>query len=108
MVQKLIMNTLQREYHMVTLQREQHMQLRIYITQHCANCQEALAIAQLARQIVGLEVCVIDLEQSQKAVPDSVVGVPTYLLDESIVSLGNPRREEFLRQLQHKMKESRS
>lgn len=88
-------------------QGEQHLQLRIYITQHCANCREALAIAQLARQIVGLEVRVIDLEESQQDVPDSVVGVPTYLLNESIVSLGNPRREEFLLQLQNKMKEGK-
>jgi hypothetical protein len=88
-------------------QREQHMQLRIYITRHCANCQEALAIAQLAQQIVGLEVCVIDLEQSHQEVPDSVVGVPTYLLNENVVSLGNPRREEFLLQLQNKIKDGR-
>ena len=88
-------------------QRGQHLQLRIYITQHCANCREALTIAQLARQIRGLEVCVIDLEESDQEVPDAVVGVPTYLLNESIVSLGNPRREEFLLQLQNKLKEGK-
>jgi CRP-like cAMP-binding protein len=51
---------------------------------------------------------VIDLELSDQEVPDSVIGVPTYLLNECIVSLGNPRREEFLLQLQNKVIEQLS
>ncbi len=72
------------------------MQLEIYITNQCTNCVEALLIAERARGIAGLEVAVIDLDQPGQHVPPRVVAVPTYLLNGRIVSLGNPKREEFL------------
>ncbi len=75
------------------------MQLEIYITNQCTNCVEALLIAERARGIAGLEVAVIDLDQPGQHVPPRVVAVPTYLLDGRIVSLGNPKREEFLGEL---------
>lgn len=75
------------------------MQLEIYITNQCTNCVEALLIAERARGIAGLEVAVIDLDQPGQHVPPRVVAVPTYLLNGRIVSLGNPKREEFLSEL---------
>lgn len=75
------------------------MQLEIYITNQCTNCVEALLIAERARGIAGLEVAVIDLDQPGQHVPPRVVAVPTYLLNGRIVSLGNPKREEFLGEL---------
>ncbi len=45
------------------------MHLDIYITKQCANCGEALLIAERARSIAGLEVAVIDLEQPGQRVP---------------------------------------
>ncbi len=75
------------------------MQLEIYITNQCTNCVEALLIAERARGIAGLEVAVIDLDRPGQHVPPRVVAVPTYLLDGRIVSLGNPKREEFLGEL---------
>ena len=75
------------------------MQLEIYFTNECANCGEALLIAEQARAIAGLEVKVIDLEAPGHSVPPQVVAVPTYLLNGRIVSLGNPKREEFLGEL---------
>ena len=75
------------------------MQLEIYITNQCTNCEEALLIAERARGIAGLEVAVIDLDQPGQYVPPRVVAVPTSLLNGRIVSLGNPKREEFLGEL---------
>jgi hypothetical protein len=75
------------------------MQLEIYITNECANCVEALLIADQARSITGLEVAVIDLEQGGQKVLSRVVAAPTYLLNGRIVSLGNPKHEEFLSEL---------
>ena len=72
------------------------MRLEIYIAHECANCQEALLIAERARGIAGLEVEVIDLDKPGQNVPPGVVAVPTYLLNGRVVSLGNPGREEFL------------
>ncbi len=75
------------------------MRLEIYVAHECTNCEEALLIAERARGITGLEVAVIDLDAPGQHVPPRVVAVPTYLLDGRIVSLGNPKREEFLGEL---------
>ena len=77
------------------------MRLEIYVASHCAGCQEALRIAELARDIAGLDVTVINLDHAMPArpVPANVIAVPTYLLDGRVVSLGNPYREEFLARL---------
>jgi predicted thioredoxin/glutaredoxin len=72
------------------------MRLEIYIANQCTNCEEALLIAERARGIAGLEVAVIDLDTPGQNVPTRIVAVPTYLLNGRVVSLGNPRREEFL------------
>lgn len=77
------------------------MRLDIYVASHCVGCQEALRIAELARDIAGLDVAVINLDHATPArpVPANVIAVPTYLLDGRVVSLGNPYREEFLARL---------
>jgi hypothetical protein len=77
------------------------MRLEIFVASHCANCQEALTIADAARAIAGLDVAVIDLDQESDQMPDSIVAVPTYQLDGRIVSLGNPEPRRFLRELRH-------
>ena len=45
------------------------MHLEIYITDQCANCQEALLIAEQAGSIVGLEVTVVNLDVPGQRVP---------------------------------------
>jgi predicted thioredoxin/glutaredoxin len=72
------------------------MRLDVYVGNHCRNCQEALRIAQEARQILDVEVRVIDIDQATEPIPSKVVAVPTYILDGQVVSLGNPRRAPFL------------
>jgi hypothetical protein len=81
---------------------EDAVQLSIYISSHCANCDEAYRIANRARRIRDLEVDVINLDETTAPVPASVFAVPTYLIDGAIVSLGNPRADEFLRDLQQR------
>ncbi len=80
------------------------MSLEIYITNQCANCGEALLIAEHARSIAGLEVTVIDLDLPGQSVPPHVVAVPTYVLNGRIVSLGNPEREAFLARLRAELR----
>ena len=76
------------------------MDLDVYVGQHCENCQEALVIAVAARGIPGIVVRVIDWDDPQAVVPARVIAVPTYVLDQQIVSLGNPDRHTFLASLQ--------
>ncbi len=70
--------------------------LEIYVGQHCWNCEEALQIAEQARQIPGIDVQVIDLDQAGIVPPPRIFAVPTYVINGKIVSLGNPAREAFL------------
>jgi len=72
------------------------MHLEIYITDQCANCQEAVVIAEAARSIAGLEVTVVNLDAPGQRVPPQVFAVPTYVLNGLVVSLGNPERNTFL------------
>jgi hypothetical protein len=81
------------------------MRLEIYVADHCANCAEALRLADLARTVEGVEVRVIDLDATTDPVPSRVVAVPTYVLDGRIVSLGNPSRGDLLRLLRRPDKE---
>ncbi len=81
------------------------MHLEIYVTQHCLNCAEALVLAELVRNIDGVEVAVIDLEQPGQSVPSRVIAVPTYILDGNVISLGNPEREAFLAHLHQSCQE---
>ena len=66
------------------------------MSDHCFNCQEALAVASSARAIADLDVEVITLDQSDRQIPAVVFAVPTYLLDGKVISRGNPRPSEFL------------
>jgi len=75
------------------------MHLEIYITDHCANCQEALLIAEQAGGIAGLEVTVVNLDAQGQRVPPQVFATPTYVLNSLVVSLGNPERVAFLARL---------
>jgi hypothetical protein len=77
------------------------MRLEIYVASHCTNCQEALTIAEAARDVAGLDVTVIDLDQESGELPDSIIAVPTYRLNGRVVSLGNPEPQRFLCQLRH-------
>ncbi|GAC1566440.1 MAG: hypothetical protein NVS3B14_08730 [Ktedonobacteraceae bacterium] len=72
------------------------MHLEIYITDQCANCREALLIAEQAGSIAGLEVTVVNLDVPGQSVPPQVFAVPTYVLNGLVVSLGNPDRDAFL------------
>ncbi|MEO7074106.1 MAG: thioredoxin family protein [Ktedonobacterales bacterium] len=72
------------------------MHLEIYITDQCANCQEAVVIAEQAGGIVGLEVTVVNLDAPGQRVPAQVFAVPTYVLNGMVISLGNPERDGFL------------
>lgn len=77
----------------------------IYVASQRTNCGEALRIATRARGNTGLEVAVIDRERAEQSAPPCVFAVPTYLLDDRIVSLGNPAREEFLAGLRRRIEE---
>lgn len=68
--------------------------LQIYIAQHCWGCDEALAIGhEAAQRFPRLRVEIVDLDEEGARRPEEVIAVPTFLLEDRVISLGNPKRE---------------
>jgi hypothetical protein len=72
--------------------------LRVYVAPGCVGCRTALRIADAVRQARPLQdVEVIDLADRPDApLPAGVVGTPTYLLGDRIISMGNPDLGQLL------------
>lgn len=71
--------------------------LKIFVTEHCPGCVEARRVAaEVARDYPHLAVEVIDLNAPDASVPEAVFATPTYMLNERIVSLGNPSPAEVV------------
>lgn len=75
--------------------------LRIYVAPGCAGCRTALAVAETVRQARPDHLVeVVDLaDHPDEPLPPGVVGTPIYLLDDVVVSLGNPELDELLHRL---------
>ena len=73
--------------------------LRIFVAEHCSGCKEALDIARSIKQEYPhtFTVEVVDVTRSLADIPESVFATPTYMLNNKIVSLGNPRLEDIAR-----------
>ncbi|MCA1607606.1 MAG: hypothetical protein LC775_19550 [Acidobacteria bacterium] len=73
-----------------------HLTLRIYVARHCPSCEEAKRLADEVRKRfarVNLEVIDLSAEGGQNL--DEVFSVPTFVLDGSTFSLGNPTPAEL-------------
>lgn len=76
-----------------------HTLLQIVVSRDCPTCAESRTIAlEMRERFPLLQVDLIDLDAGHP-VPDGVVATPTYLLDGTVISLGNPRREDLVRKL---------
>ena len=72
--------------------------LKVFITENCPGCDEAHKIAAHVEQdCPEIEVEIIDILDSQAVVPDAVFATPTFMLNDRIVSLGNPSPEQVAR-----------
>lgn len=65
--------------------------LKIFVAEDCPGCVEARTIAaQIEQKHSNLDVEVIDINHNPGAVPEKIFATPTYVLDDRVVSLGNP------------------
>lgn len=65
--------------------------LTIYTMTHCPTCTETERIAaEIDARYDDLDVYVINLDQTPALRPSAVFSVPTYVLNDTVVSLGNP------------------
>ena len=71
--------------------------LRVVVSAGCATCRYTTKLLEAVRRLRPLlAVEVIDLDDPGVEVPDGVVGTPTFLIGERVVSLGNPTVEDLL------------
>lgn len=64
--------------------------LDVYVLTGCANCSFARELANaVARAYPQVQVRVRDLTHTSD-VPDAVFAAPTYVLNDRVISLGNP------------------
>ncbi len=71
--------------------------LQVVVSRDCPTCEESRTIAlEMRERFPLLQVDLIDLDAGHP-VPDGVVATPTYLLDGTVISLGNPRPEDLVK-----------
>lgn len=72
-----------------------NMTLKIFVTEDCPNCVETHLIAhRIRRDYPFLSVEVIDIADQQAVVPEAIFATPTFMLNNRVVSLGNPKITE--------------
>ena len=63
----------------------------MYISRGCWACEGVPPVlGQVRAALPALGIRVVDIDAHSTAVPPSVFSVPTYTLDDVVVSLGNP------------------
>lgn len=76
--------------------------LRVYVAEHCPGCVEACNTAiRIEQDYPHVTVQVIDVDSNEELVPDNVFATPTYILNNRIVSLGNPGPTDIARWMQN-------
>lgn len=71
--------------------------LKVFVTEHCPNCTEARILAtRIEQDYPEVAVEVIDLDESEEVIPEEVFATPTFMLNDQVVSLGNPYLEEII------------
>ena len=69
--------------------------LTVYVHNYCPGCDYIdEVVTQMAQNYPQVDVQIVDLDDPQADVPDGVFATPTYMLDERVVSLGNPSLEQ--------------
>ena len=78
--------------------------LKVFVVEHCATCDEACAIAtRIEQNYPQVAVEVVDIGDTGAIVPETVFATPTFMLNNRIISLGNPYPDEIIRQLDETM-----
>jgi hypothetical protein len=76
--------------------------LKIFISDNCSGCVEAQRIAAWVTQdFPQLRTELVNIGDPQASVPETVFATPTYMLNNRIVSLGNPAPAEVAQWAAH-------
>lgn len=70
--------------------------LTIYTKTGCPTCDTTAHIAEAVRERFRcLTVNLVHLDRTPEVIPPEVIGTPAYLLNDRIISLGNPDDEDL-------------
>lgn len=76
-----------------------YVTLQVYVKHGCETCDRARKIAQLVdEEFPKVSVEIVDVSESQPQRHD-VFAVPTYILEDNVLSLGNPQESELRQQI---------
>ncbi len=65
--------------------------LKIYVRTNCPGCAEAkLTADHIEKTFPHVLVEVVDIDNPNIIIPEAVFATPTYMLNNQVVSLGNP------------------
>jgi hypothetical protein len=65
--------------------------LRVFVSGRCPLTKQVAFVTEpLRRQLPWVRVEIVDVDTMLEPLPDVVFSVPTYMLNERVVSLGNP------------------
>ncbi len=65
--------------------------LKIYVRTGCSGCAEAKVTADhIEKTFPHVTVEVVDIDNPNSDIPETVFATPTYVLNNRVVSLGNP------------------
>jgi len=82
------------------------LRLEIVVSPTCVGCEEARLIAEEVRaRFPSLDVDLIEIGK-ERPPPPNVFATPTYLLDGTVVSLGNPKRDALISTIGRRLKPS--
>ncbi|MDA1004098.1 MAG: hypothetical protein O3B31_12260, partial [Chloroflexi bacterium] len=83
--------------------------LDVYVASDCVGCAAARAVTARARLAYPrVTVAVVDLDVSSIRPPPGVIAVPTFVLNDRVISLGTPSWEQIAAQLEAAITEERS
>ena len=69
--------------------------LQVYVKHGCETCDRARKIAHLVdEEFPKVSVEIVDMNESQPQ-RDDVFAVPTYVLEDHVLSLGNPQENDL-------------
>jgi len=70
--------------------------LKIFVTETCPGCVEALDTAtRIEQDFPNIVVQVVNMDSPTATIPDEVFATPTYMLNNRVVSLGNPGPDDI-------------
>lgn len=65
--------------------------LRVFVSGRCALTEHVVRVtAEVRRELPFVAVEIVDVETTLEPLPDVVFSVPTYTINDRVVSLGNP------------------